>query len=185
VACFLAERGEGGDRAADRFPLAHITLDPNGGWLLKDAVEICRGLTDVLAYAEDGRSQVDFGTRGDVRFKAVTGLPTATNMIATDWRRWGTPSDKVLWTSCSQDPHFWTMNGSVSRATVPCVGAPGDRTPTTIRRIACHVHPCRCGSLGNVTAITIDLAGRTTNHQGADDDFDGYLTPQSPAWVLS
>jgi len=38
---------------ADRFPQARITLDPNGGWLLKDAVETCRRLTDVLAYAED------------------------------------------------------------------------------------------------------------------------------------
>src|SRR4029077_9461997 len=38
---------------ADRFPNARITLDPNGGWLLDDAVKTCRELTDVLAYAED------------------------------------------------------------------------------------------------------------------------------------
>ena len=36
-----------------RFPKARITLDPNGGWLLKDAVRLCRDQHDVLAYAED------------------------------------------------------------------------------------------------------------------------------------
>ena len=41
---------------ARRFPDARITLDPNGGWLLKDAVELCRDLGDVLAYAEDPSS---------------------------------------------------------------------------------------------------------------------------------
>ncbi len=38
---------------AGRFPDARITLDPNGAWLLDDASRLCRGRSDVLAYAED------------------------------------------------------------------------------------------------------------------------------------
>ena len=38
---------------ARRFPDARITLDPNGGWLLADAIALCRDLHNVLAYAED------------------------------------------------------------------------------------------------------------------------------------
>jgi glucarate dehydratase len=26
----------------ERFPKARVTLDPNGGWLLKDAIRLCR-----------------------------------------------------------------------------------------------------------------------------------------------
>ena len=111
----------GGDEArvvtalADRFPLAHITLDPNGGWLLKDAVEICRGLTDVLAYAEDpvGPEGGFSGREVMSEFKRATGLPTATNMIATDWREMGHTIRQGAVDIPLADPHFWTMNGSV------------------------------------------------------------------------
>ena len=37
----------------ERFPQARVTLDPNGGWLLADAVRLCRDLHGVMAYAED------------------------------------------------------------------------------------------------------------------------------------
>src|SRR5665647_2125573 len=33
-----------------RFPEARITLDPNGGWLLKDAIRLCRDHRTALAY---------------------------------------------------------------------------------------------------------------------------------------
>ena len=36
-----------------RFPLARVTLDPNGGWLLKDAVRLMRDMRGVVAYAEN------------------------------------------------------------------------------------------------------------------------------------
>ena len=36
-----------------RFPQARITLDPNGGWSLDEAIRLCRGRGNVLAYAED------------------------------------------------------------------------------------------------------------------------------------
>jgi glucarate dehydratase len=38
---------------ANRFPEARVTLDPNGGWLLKDAIRLMRDMHGVLAYAED------------------------------------------------------------------------------------------------------------------------------------
>src|SRR6478609_4693309 len=37
----------------ERFPDARITLDPNGGWLLKEAIRLLRDMHGVLAYAED------------------------------------------------------------------------------------------------------------------------------------
>ena len=62
---------------ADRFPDARITLDPNGGWLLDDAVKTCRELTDVLAYAEDpvGPEGGFSGREVMAEFKRATGLP--------------------------------------------------------------------------------------------------------------
>jgi len=38
---------------AERFPDARITLDPNGAWSLDEAIALCRGQGDVLAYVED------------------------------------------------------------------------------------------------------------------------------------
>ncbi|QVI28867.1 glucarate dehydratase [Mycolicibacterium neoaurum] len=98
-----------------RFPEARITLDPNGGWLLKDAIATCRGLTDVLAYAEDPVGPEDGFSGREVmaEFKRATGLPTATNMIATDWRELGHAIRAGAVDIPLADPHFWTMNGSV------------------------------------------------------------------------
>lgn len=100
---------------ADRFPDARITLDPNGGWLLKDAVTTCRELTGVLAYAEDpvGPEGGFSGREVMAEFKRATGLPTATNMIATDWREMGHAIRSGAVDIPLADPHFWTMNGSV------------------------------------------------------------------------
>ncbi|WP_395309671.1 enolase C-terminal domain-like protein [Mycobacterium sp. AMU20-3851] len=100
---------------AQRFPEARITLDPNGGWLLKDAIATCRGLTDVLAYAEDpvGPEGGFSGREVMAEFKRATGLPTATNMIATDWREMGHAIRAGAVDIPLADPHFWTMNGSV------------------------------------------------------------------------
>jgi glucarate dehydratase len=100
---------------ADRFPDARITLDPNGGWLLKDAVKTCRELTGVLAYAEDpvGPEGGFSGREVMAEFKRATGLPTATNMIATDWRELGHAVKAGAVDIPLADPHFWTMAGSV------------------------------------------------------------------------
>lgn len=100
---------------ADRFPDARITLDPNGGWLLADAVKTCRELIDVLAYAEDpvGAEGGFSGREVMAEFKRATGLPTATNMIATDWRELGHAIRAGAVDIPLADPHFWTMAGSV------------------------------------------------------------------------
>jgi glucarate dehydratase len=100
---------------ADRFPEARITLDPNGGWLLDDAVKTCRELADVLAYAEDpvGPEAGFSGREVMAEFKRATGLPTATNMIGTDWRELGHAIRANAVDIPLADPHFWTMAGSV------------------------------------------------------------------------
>jgi glucarate dehydratase len=99
----------------ERFPQARITLDPNGGWLLKDAVRLLRDLHGVLAYAEDpcGAEEGFSGREVMAEFKRATGLPTATNMVATDWRQM---VHSLVLQSVDiplADPHFWTLSGSV------------------------------------------------------------------------
>ena len=46
-------------------------------------------------------------------FKRATGLPTATNMIGTDWRELGHAIRANAVDIPLADPHFWTMAGSV------------------------------------------------------------------------
>jgi glucarate dehydratase len=98
-----------------RFPKARITLDPNGGWLLKDAVRLCRDQHDVLAYAEDpcGAEGVFSGREVLAEFRRATGLLTATNMVATDWRELAHSLALQSVDIPLADPHFWTMQGSV------------------------------------------------------------------------
>ncbi|MEU9738822.1 enolase C-terminal domain-like protein [Micromonospora chersina] len=100
---------------AERFPDARITLDPNGGWLLAEAVELCRDLAGVLAYAEDpvGAEGGFSGREVMAEFRRATGLPTATNMIATDWRQMAHAVRSNAVDIPLADPHFWTMRGSV------------------------------------------------------------------------
>jgi glucarate dehydratase len=100
---------------AERFPEGRITLDPNGGWLLREAVELCRDLGDVLAYAEDpcGAEGGFSGREVMAEFKRATGLRTATNMIATDWRQLAHAVRTDAVDIPLADPHFWTMAGSV------------------------------------------------------------------------
>jgi hypothetical protein len=64
-------------------------------------VKTCRELTGVLAYAEDpvGPEGGFSGREVMAEFKRATGLPTATNMIGTDWRELGTRSEPTRSTS--------------------------------------------------------------------------------------
>lgn len=97
------------------FPDARVTLDPNGAWALAEAVALCRNQQAVLAYAEDpcGAENGLTGRQVMAEFRRATGLPTATNMVATDWPglmdalRLGAVDIPLA------DPHFWTMQGSV------------------------------------------------------------------------
>jgi len=100
---------------AGRFPEARINIDPNGAWSLEEAVRFCKGRGDILAYAEDpcGAEQGYSGREIMAEFRRATGLMTATNMVATDWRQMG---HSVVLQSVDiplADPHFWTLGGAV------------------------------------------------------------------------
>jgi glucarate dehydratase len=99
----------------ERFPAARVTLDPNGGWLLKDAIRLMRDMHGVVAYAEDpcGAEDGFSGREVMAEFRRATGLPTATNMIATDWRQMVHALSLQSVDIPLADPHFWTMAGSV------------------------------------------------------------------------
>jgi glucarate dehydratase len=100
---------------AQRFPKSRITLDPNGAWSLEEAVRLCRGQHHVLAYAEDpcGAENGYSGREILAEFRRATGLPTATNMIATDWRQLAHAIQLQSVDIPLADPHFWTMQGAV------------------------------------------------------------------------
>jgi len=99
----------------ERFPDARITLDPNGAWSLAEAIDLCRDKHGILAYAEDpcGAENGFSGREVMAEFRRATGLPTATNMIATDWRQMAHSIQLQSVDIPLADPHFWTMQGSV------------------------------------------------------------------------
>lgn len=99
----------------EAFPEARITLDPNGGWSLAEAIELCGDMHGILTYCEDpcGAEGGFSGREVLAEFRRATGLPTATNMVATDFRQL---SHSIALQSVDiplADPHFWTMSGSV------------------------------------------------------------------------
>ncbi|MFN7726408.1 MAG: glucarate dehydratase [Rubrivivax sp.] len=99
----------------ERFPEARVTLDPNGGWLLKDAIRLGHKMRGVVAYAEDpcGAEDGFSGREVMAEFRRATGLPTATNMVATDWRQLTHALSLQSVDIPLADPNFWTMAGSV------------------------------------------------------------------------
>jgi glucarate dehydratase len=103
---------------AHRFPQARITLDPNGAWSLAEAIRVGRDLKGTLAYAEDpcGAEGGFSGREIMAEFKQATGLRTATNMVATDWRQLTHALKLGAVDIPLADPHFWTMEGSVQVA---------------------------------------------------------------------
>jgi glucarate dehydratase len=104
----------------NRFPDARINLDPNGAWSLDEAIRLCKGRDDIMTYAEDpcGAEQGYSGREIMAEFRRATGLPTATNMVATDWRQLGHAIQLHAVDIPLADPHFWTMQGSVRVAQI-------------------------------------------------------------------
>ncbi|OCG12168.1 enolase C-terminal domain-like protein [Gilliamella apicola] len=97
-----------------RFSDARITIDPNGGWLLEDAIRLCKGLNHVLTYAEDpcGAENGYSGREVMAEFRRATGIPIATNMVATNWREM---CHSIMLQAVDiplADPHFWTLTGA-------------------------------------------------------------------------
>lgn len=98
-----------------RFPEARITVDPNGAWYLDEAIALCKEMQGILTYAEDpcGAEQGYSGREVMAEFRRATGLPVATNMIATNWREL---NHAVMLNAVDiplADPHFWTLSGAV------------------------------------------------------------------------
>jgi glucarate dehydratase len=98
-----------------RFPAAGVTLDPNGAWSLDEAIALCKGRGDILSYAEDpcGPENGYSGREIMAEFRRATGIRTATNMVATDWRQLNHSLSLQAVDIPLADPHFWTMQGSV------------------------------------------------------------------------
>lgn len=97
------------------FPDAKLDLDPNGAWPLKDALHYADEMKDVLHYIEDpaGAENGFSGREILSEFLKKTHMPTATNMVDTDWRQM---SHTIALNAVSiplADPHFWTMEGAV------------------------------------------------------------------------
>ena len=97
------------------FPNARVDLDPNGCWSLKESLEIAPQLKECLAYCEDpcGAENGFSGREIMSEFRRRTGFPTATNMIATDWRQF---YHTVSLNACDiilADPHFWGFDGAI------------------------------------------------------------------------
>jgi glucarate dehydratase len=123
---------------AERFPAARITLDPNGAWSLAEAVRLCSGMHSVLAYAEDpcGAENGFSGREVMAEFRRLTGLRTATNMVATDWREMGHAIQLQSVDIPLADPHFWTWGShsnnhfdiSLAAFTQVAAAAPGSIT---------------------------------------------------------
>lgn len=113
-----AKEMEAVEALASRFPDARINIDPNGAWKLDEAVALCKGSS--LTYAEDpcGTEAGYSGRETMSEFKMRTGIPTATNMIATDWRQFYHAVGQKAVDIVLADPHFWTMSGSVRIAQV-------------------------------------------------------------------
>lgn len=68
-----------------------------------------------VAYAEDpcGGEGVFSGREVMAEFRRATGLPTATNMIVTDWREMAHSIQLQSVDIPLADPHSWTLLGSV------------------------------------------------------------------------
>ena len=102
-----------------RFPDARLSLDPNGAWSLAEAKRLCDELREVVTYVEDpcGEEGSLSGreTLAELR-RVFSGLPVATNMIATDWRELAHALRLGSLDILLADPHFWTMRGSVRAA---------------------------------------------------------------------
>ncbi|GEN29425.1 glucarate dehydratase [Halovibrio variabilis] len=99
----------------DAFPDARLTLDPNGAWKLDEAVRVLEPIKHLLSYAEDpcGQEESYSGRETMAEFKKRTGLPTATNMIATDFKQLQYAVQLNSVDIPLADCHFWTMQGAV------------------------------------------------------------------------
>jgi glucarate dehydratase len=106
---------------AEAFPGAGMTIDPNGCWSLADAIKWLMPLRPILTYAEDpcGAEGGRGGREVLADFRRATGIPTATNMVATDFAGLVDAIRLEAVDVPLADCHFWTMRGAI-RASQLC-----------------------------------------------------------------
>ncbi len=161
---------------AERFPDARITLDPNGAWSLEEAVRLCSGKQNVLAYAEDpcGAEQGFSGREILAEFRRATGLPTATNMVATNWRelKARNPTAGSRHSACGSslldDGGIGACGPALSRVG-PDLGV---ALQQPLRYFTGHVYArCGCGAGKNYRhRYSLDMAGWTAAYTRATQD---------------
>ena len=97
------------------FPKARLTLDPNGCWDLSTALKAATQLKGKVSYLEDPcGAEGRFSSREIMaEFKQRSGIPTATNMVATDSRELAHAIKQSALDIPLADPHFWGMEGAV------------------------------------------------------------------------
>lgn len=100
---------------SEELPGAGLTIDPNGAWSLKQAIEWLTPLKSILTYAEDpcGAENGFSGREIMAEFRKATGIPTATNMIATNYKELVQAIQLQALDIPLADCHFWTMQGAV------------------------------------------------------------------------
>ena len=137
--------GDGGGRRAGRSGsprrASRSTRTARGAWRRRSR---CAAIgSNVLAYAEDpcGAESGYSGREIMAEFRRATGMPTATNMIATDWRQMGHAIQLQSVDIPLADPHFWT-HARARCAWRRCAATGGSRgartrTITSISRSRC------------------------------------------------
>jgi glucarate dehydratase len=100
---------------AEEFPKAGLTIDPNGAWSLKQSIEWLTPVKNILTYAEDpcGAENGLSGLEIMAEFRKATGIPTATNMVATNFTEFVKAIQLHSVDIPLADCHFWTMQGAV------------------------------------------------------------------------
>lgn len=106
------------DALKEAFPEARINIDPNGAWSLEEAIRLSKNRKGVLTYIEDPCGPEDGFSSREVmaEYKDATGIPVATNMIATNWRQFHHAASLRSIDIVLADPHFWTLDGSIRMA---------------------------------------------------------------------
>ncbi len=147
----------------------------------------------VVAYAEDpcGAEDGFSGREVMAEFRRATGLPTATNMVATDWRQLSHALSLQSVDIPLADPHFWTMAGSV-RVAQTCRdwgltwGSHSNNHFDVSLAMFTHVAAAAPGP-GDRDRHALDLAGRPAPHPraAADRRRHGRRCRRSRAWASS
>ena len=148
-----------GHRARRALPRARITLDPERRLVARTRRSGCARTCTTSWPMPKIRAAPRTATpaaRSWPSSASATGLPTATNMIATDWRQLGHALQLQAVDIPLADPHFWTMQGSVRVAQI-CQRVRADlgiALQQPLRHFARDVHPRRAPPRpASITAI--------------------------------